>query len=182
MGKHVSRRNLLKLGTAAGLGSLAGCDQVAFPGLSRAEGPPQPAATDASELPATSASGFRYEVQRSDEDWRARLTEDEYTVLREGGTEPRNSSPLATETRNGTYACKGCELPIYSSSQKIILPQGWVFFRHSYENAVLTGIDSGQIEAHCRRCGSHLGHILSVQKQIVHCINGSALNFTPIGS
>ena len=181
MDKHVSRRHLLRLGSAAGLASLAACDQVAFPGLSA---PDQSVGetTPPADLPATSAAGFRFEVQRTEEDWRARLTEDEYTILREGGTEPRNSSPLATETRRGTYACKGCELPIYSSAQKIILPQGWVFFRHSYENAVLTGIDSGQIEVHCRRCASHLGHVLYVETQIVHCINGSALIFTPIGS
>jgi len=72
-------------------------------------------------------------------------------------------------------------LPIYSSSQKVVLSRGWAFFYHSYENATLTGIDRGQIEAHCRRCGSHLGHILYVESDILHCINGSALEFTPIG-
>jgi peptide-methionine (R)-S-oxide reductase len=173
---------MIRLGSAAGLGALAACDGVTFPGLTNGATPSSTPAADGSDQPATSASGFRYEVRRTEAEWRAKLTEDELKILREGGTEPRNSSPLATETRNGTYACKGCDLPTYSSSQKVILPQGWVFFSHSYENAVLTGIDNGQIEAHCRRCGSHLGHILYVQSMIVHCINGSALNFTPIGS
>jgi len=182
MGKHISRRNILKFGFVTGLGALAACDGVTFPGLSNGSPSAETPAQTGTDQPATIASGFRYEVQRTEAEWRARLSEDEYTILREGGTEPRNSSPLAAETRNGTYACKGCDLPIYSSSQKIILPQGWVFFHHSYENAVLTGIDNGQIEAHCRRCGSHLGHILYVQSKIVHCINGSALSFTPIGS
>ena len=189
MGKHISRRHILRFGTVMGLGALAGCDQITFPGLSGpAQNPAQPSGpsplSDAppADMSITSASGLRYEVQRTDADWRARLSEHEYAILREGGTEPRHSSPLATETRNGTYACKGCELPIYSSSEKIILPQGWVFFHHSYDNAVLTGVDQGHIEAHCRRCGSHLGHILYVETQVLHCINGTSLIFTPIGS
>lgn len=180
MDEHISRRNLLHVGTITGLASLAACDGVTFPGLTSPE-TPSPGDPTAGRAPISTASGFSYEVQRTEAEWRARLSEDEYTILREGGTEPRRSSPLATEAANGTYACKGCELPIYSSSQKLVLPQGWAFFRHSYENAVLTAIDNGTIEAHCRRCGSHLGHILYVQTEILHCINGSALVFTAAG-
>ncbi|MEO9970997.1 MAG: peptide-methionine (R)-S-oxide reductase [Hyphomonadaceae bacterium] len=180
MGKNISRRTILQAGSMAGLGTLAACDGVTFPGFSSADGPspiaPIPTATTAPPQPEPNAS-FSFEVQRTEEAWRARLTDSEYTILREGGTEPRHSSPLATATGKGTYLCKGCDLPIYLSAQKIILPKGWAFFTHSIENSVLTGIDNGAIEAHCRRCGSHLGHVLYVEGQILHCINGSALVF-----
>jgi len=189
MGEHVSRRSILQMGSVAGLGVLAACDGVEFPGFSTpdqatpsgAETPAAPAPTAPTDVkpPATTASGFGYEIVRTEDQWRAQLSTSEYGILRDGGTEPRHSSPLTTETANGTYACKGCGLPVYSSAQKTNLNIGWVFFRHSYENSTLTGIDNGAIEAHCRRCGSHLGHILYVESEILHCINGAALEFTP---
>ncbi len=139
---------------------------------------------------------FPYEVQRTEEEWRAMLSEDEYSIMREGGTEPRFTSDLWNEERAGTYHCKGCDLKIYDSEWKVILPIGWVFWFHSEPNSVLTGIDiipadmseasedmpaedQVALEVHCRRCGSHLGHIFSIEEEVTHCINGSALNFTP---
>lgn len=183
MDKTISRRTLIQFGTVASLGAVSACEGVTFPGFASAVEPSTPTEPVVPPPPRTGASagGFQFEVQLSEPEWRARLSDQEYEILRNGGTEPRHSSPLATEERNGTYACRGCDLPIYSSSQKVVLSRGWAFFYHSYENATLTGIDRGQIEAHCRRCGSHLGHILYVESDILHCINGSALEFTPIG-
>lgn len=181
MGNRMSRRKVLQLGSIAGLGTLAACEGVEFPGINA---PSTPAATPDILPPApnsTSTTGFEFEIQRTDAQWRARLNEEEYRILRRGGTEPRHTSPLATENASGIYACKGCDLPIYSSTHKVILDRGWAFFRHSYENATMTAIDNDQIEAHCRRCGSHLGHILYVEREILHCINGSALTFTTAG-
>ena len=82
-------------------------------------------------------------------------------------------------------------MPLYQSGWKEILSIGWVFFRHSEPNAVLTGLDwpdgaeetpgstLAQMEAHCRRCGSHLGHIVFAENKLLHCINGTALKFVP---
>lgn len=135
---------------------------------------------------------FQYEVNRTDAEWRAMLAGDEYGILREGYTEQPKSSPLWTETRVGTYACKGCDLQVFDSRWKRQLEKGWVFFFHAEPNSVLTDIDgptpdygdmaSGEeavTEIHCRRCGSHLGHLLIVEGAMSHCINGAALNFTP---
>ena len=142
---------------------------------------------------ASSASnGYTYEVTRTEEEWHAHLNDDEYQILRNAKTEPPHSHPYATSTDKGVYACRGCDLDIYDSSWKVILDKGWVFFKHSQTNSVLTSIDGGpngngvdelgrfaMIEAHCRRCGSHMGHILMVDNDLLHCINGISLKFTP---
>lgn len=131
-----------------------------------------------------------FEVTRTDDEWRAMLTDDEFNILRKGSTELPHTSPLVSETREGIYCCKGCDLTAYASTWKVPLDIGWVFFSHSQPRATLTSIDGeppsgmgdddgpgAMIEVHCRRCASHLGHIVVAQGQLVHCINGSALNF-----
>lgn len=136
-----------------------------------------------------------YSVMRSDAEWREHLEDIEHYVLRDGGTEAPHSSSLWNNTAVGTYCCKGCDLTVYRSLQKIELDKGWVFFRHSLKDTVLTDLDLGQgamgdpfaemqaaMEVHCRRCGSHLGHIVSlpeVKNRPIHCINGFALSFQP---
>ena len=131
---------------------------------------------------------FRYEVALSEAEWEARLTAEEFYILRQGGTEVPKSSPLWNETRAGLYRCKGCGLLNYSGDQKVVLDKGWVFFEHSEPDAVLTGLDRHEpragsvfymMEAHCRRCGSHLGHIVSIDNKVLHCINGLSLTFKP---
>lgn len=141
---------------------------------------------------ATSGDSFTYEIQRSDDEWRAMLSDFEYKILREFDTELPHTSPLAKETADGVYHCKGCELASFSSNWKVPIDKGWVFFAHSEDNAVLTSIDGPQqaygmnpngfgnlVEIHCRRCGSHLGHQLIVTRKMVYCINGTALTFVP---
>ncbi len=131
---------------------------------------------------------FQYSYARTDAQWRAQLSDFEYSILREGKTEPKKSSPLWKENRPGAYRCKGCNLLAYSSDYKVVLKKGWVFFRQGEPDSILMGIDlvtsyggkeknETAIEAHCRRCGSHLGHVLYVKGEILHCINGTSLNF-----
>ena len=189
MANLYARRFILKGAGLIGLGAVSACDGVTFPGLDT--GKDAPASSDPLPLrtapapippspvtPATSA-GFSYEIERTDADWRARLTPAEYAILREGGTEQPNSHRYTQKSDDGAYHCRGCALPIYSSAQKVNLDIGWVFFRHAIPKSILTDIDQGRIEAHCRRCGGHLGHILNVETQILHCINGIALEFMP---
>ena len=133
---------------------------------------------------------FDYEITRTEAEWRARLG-DAYPVLREGRTEQPMSSGIWAEARPGRYDCRGCDLTQYRSAMKIHLPKGWLFFVASEPNAQLMSQDAsaeagatpsaGQIdiEVHCRRCGSHMGHILLVEGQVLHCINGASLNFVP---
>lgn len=133
---------------------------------------------------------FDYEVTRTEAEWRA-LLGDDYAILREGKTELPRSSPLWAEAREGTYACKGCDLLQYTSSTKVNLLKGWVFFYGSEPNTQMMSQDTGSdmadapptsrlaIEVHCRRCGSHMGHILLVEGNVLHCINGASLTFRP---
>jgi len=136
---------------------------------------------------------FAFEITRTDDEWLGMLTREEYVILRKGSTELPKTSALWNNTAEGTYCCRGCDLTVYDSVWKVELDKGWAFFKQSRENAVLMGIDGEPpdgmapeddrfgaiIEAHCRRCGSHLGHILPVEGKTLHCINGASLQFRP---
>ncbi|MEM9477883.1 MAG: peptide-methionine (R)-S-oxide reductase [Pseudomonadota bacterium] len=135
-------------------------------------------------------AAFAFEVTRTDTEWREMLTQDEYVILRKGSTELPHTSPLVQEEREGIYCCKGCDLTVYTSTWKVPLDIGWVFFSHSEPRSVLTSIDGAppdgmgndggpgaMMEVHCRRCSSHLGHIVFAKGKLVHCVNGGALNF-----
>jgi len=134
---------------------------------------------------------FPYEVTRTEKEWRAKLTKDEYNILRKGGTELPKTSELWNNTADGVYSCKGCDLQLYDSKWKVPVDMGWVFFRQSRPNSLLMGIDGlpaeynitngppSMIEVHCRRCGSHMGHILRVKEDVLNCIDGTSLTFQP---
>jgi peptide-methionine (R)-S-oxide reductase len=148
-------------------------------------------ATAKIEMGGNGDEEFQYEVVRTKAEWLERLTEAEYRVLREAKTEEPKSTPLWQETRNGTYTCRGCDLPVYKSSWNVQLEKGWVFFNHGVPNSLLMDVDwpktgfmnqaygiLATIETHCRRCGSHMGHIFIVEGTQLHCINGTSLVFT----
>lgn len=125
-----------------------------------------------------------FEVMRSDAEWRAMLTKAQYKVMRKEGTERAGSSPLDRNYAAGTYSCRGCDLPVYSSEAKYDSGTGWPSFWQSLPNAVGTRPDrrllSVRTEVHCRRCGSHLGHIFDDGPPPTgkrHCLNGVSLVF-----
>jgi peptide-methionine (R)-S-oxide reductase len=130
-----------------------------------------------------------FEISMSKEEWRARLTEGQFAVLREEATERAYSSPLHDNKRAGMYHCAGCDLPLYSSTTKYDSGTGWPSFYKSQPNAIRTKPDrklfTVRTEVHCRRCGGHLGHIFDDGPQPTgkrHCLNGLALTFQPSGS
>ena len=135
---------------------------------------------------AASAAKGRFEVTRSDAEWRKLLTADQYYVLREHGTEYAGSSPLDREKRRGTFHCAGCDLPLFSSSTKYDSGTGWPSFWQPLPNAIGTSIDrslfSVRTEVHCRRCGGHLGHVFNdgpAPTGLRYCMNGVAMTFKP---
>ena len=144
---------------------------------------------------AQDSQDYTFEITRTLPEWLQLLNEEEFRIMRLQGTEKPKSSETWDETRPGHYACKGCDLTVYYSEWKTVLNKGWAFFRHAAPNALLMGIDGAaaipmadamgastkkaKIEVHCRRCGSHMGHVLWVEKEVLHCINGQALNFVP---
>jgi len=135
--------------------------------------------------PQAAAAG-PFEIEKSDADWRRILTPAQYDVLREHGTEPPFSSPLDHEKRKGTFACAGCDLPLFSSDTKFDSGTGWPSFYRPLPDAVATSDDRSflmhRTEVHCRRCGGHLGHVFNDGPQptgLRYCMNGLALKFAP---
>jgi peptide-methionine (R)-S-oxide reductase len=135
---------------------------------------------------ARAEDGGTFEVTYSDEEWRRRLTPEQYYVLREQGTERAGSSPLDREKRAGTFVCAGCELPLFSSETKFDSGTGWPSFYAPLDNAIGTSEDSSlfftRTEVHCRRCGGHLGHVFEdgpPPTGLRYCMNGVALKFVP---
>jgi peptide-methionine (R)-S-oxide reductase len=131
------------------------------------------------------ASG-KYAVTHSDADWMKILGSDRYFILREGGTEPPNSSALIGENRPGTYRCAGCQLALFSSKNKYDSGDGWPSFWTVLPDATRTQSDFAiaeeRTEVHCRQCGGHLGHIFDdgpAPTHLRYCIDGLALKFVP---
>ena len=127
-----------------------------------------------------------FEVTRSEAEWRAMLSDAEYRVMREEGTEPAGSSPLYKLYAPGTYHCRGCDLPLYPSDTKYDSGTGWPSFWKSLPGSVATKPDRKlflvRTEVHCRRCGSHLGHVFDDGPRPTgkrHCLNGVSLVFRP---
>src|ERR1700687_4283482 len=114
-----------------------------------------------SDVAAATAAAGTFEVEKPDAEWRRLLTPAQYDVLRHQGTERPGSSPLDHEKRQGTFACVGCDLPLFSSETKFNSGTGWPSFYQPLLNAVGTSVDRtlllSRTEVHCRRCGGHLG-------------------------
>ena len=118
--------------------------------------------------------------------WRERLTEEEFRVLRKEGTERAGTSPLNAEKRAGTFVCAGCALPLFSSETKYESGTGWPSFFDTLDGAVETKRDFKLIvprtEYHCARCGGHQGHVFNDGPEptgLRYCNNGVALDFVP---
>jgi peptide-methionine (R)-S-oxide reductase len=123
----------------------------------------------------------------SDAEWRRRLPELSYEVLRHEGTERAGTSPLLAEHRKGVFACLGCGLPLFKSEWKFESHTGWPSFYTEIPGALGRKIDRKlaievRTEYHCARCLGHQGHIFKDGPRptgLRYCNNGASLKFVP---
>ncbi|WP_371125928.1 peptide-methionine (R)-S-oxide reductase MsrB [Bosea sp. (in: a-proteobacteria)] len=127
-----------------------------------------------------------YPYELSDAEWRAKLTPEQYNVLRGHGTERPGSCALNFEKRAGTFSCVGCGQALFRNGTKFESGTGWPSFNEPLEGAVGTTEDRKfgmlRTEVHCANCGGHLGHVFPdgpPPTGLRYCINGVAMDFEP---
>ena len=125
-------------------------------------------------------------VIKSNKEWKEILTNDQYYILRQEGTEPPFTSALNDEKREGEYFCAGCKTPLFSSKMKYDSGTGWPSFFEHYPNVIGTKLDfkllMPRTEYHCAVCEGHHGHVFDDGPQPTgkrYCNNGLSLTFAP---
>ncbi|MDD9910809.1 MAG: peptide-methionine (R)-S-oxide reductase MsrB [Ahrensia sp.] len=124
-------------------------------------------------------------IDKSEDEWRAQLTPEQFYVLRQEGTERAFTSPLNNEKREGMFVCAGCEYPLFDAATKFDSGTGWPsFFAPVESEAVTEHVDRKlfmkRTEVRCANCGGHLGHVFPDGPDptgLRYCMNGVALNF-----
>lgn len=157
---------------------------MALTACGRSQSRPTPSSTVSDTLDVHPRLSDVPPIDKTTEEWRAILAEDEFHILFEAGTEPRHSSPLLEESRRGTFICAACRLPLFPSKTKYESGTGWPSFWAPLEGRVETKKDMKlgypRTEYHCMRCGGHQGHVFNDGPEptgLRYCNNGLALRF-----
>ncbi len=126
-------------------------------------------------------------LEKSDAEWKAQLTPEQYAVLRHQHTERAGTSNLLSEHRHGIFRCVACDAPLFASDSKFESGTGWPSFTKPFVPANIVIAEDNTLfmkrdEVHCARCGSHLGHVFDDGPAPTgqrYCLNGITLKFEP---
>ena len=127
-------------------------------------------------------------VNKTDEQWRQELSDLEYHVLREAGTERPGTGELLHEKREGIYSCRACGAELFDAGTKFDAGCGWPSFYEASRSDAVELLDDDSLgmrrtEVRCARCGSHLGHVFPDAPQTPtgnrFCMNSVSLTFDP---
>lgn len=140
---------------------------------------------DTNSKPINSSKKMKdYKVQKSDEEWRKILSDVEYRVLIEKGTEYPGTGEYNIFMEEGIYNCKGCDNPLFTSDQKFESNCGWPSFDNAIEGSVEYKNDytlgMTRVEILCTNCGGHLGHVFNdgpTESGKRYCVNSVSIDF-----
>jgi peptide-methionine (R)-S-oxide reductase len=163
--------------------ALVSCNRAPAPARPTVNAEPAPRAAYADAAPPP--VGER--LQRSEPQWRAALTPEQFRVLREQGTEMAFTGRYWDHHARGTYVCAACGAPLFSSEDKFNSGTGWPSYTRPIEAGRVEGTTDTshgmtRDEVHCARCGGHLGHVFDDGPQPTgqrYCINSVSLEFRP---
>ncbi|ELR05635.1 hypothetical protein VC83_07641 [Pseudogymnoascus destructans] len=129
-----------------------------------------------------------FPLQKSNDEWQAVLSKEQFRILRQKGTEPPGTGKYDTHApETGTYTCAGCSAPLYTASHKFVSGCGWPAYFDSIPGAVERRADRSmgatRTEIICANCGGHLGHVFKGEGYETptderHCVNSVSLNFS----
>lgn len=138
---------------------------------------------------AVAAMAAEGSIQKSEEEWRAILSPEQFRILRQKGTELRGTGEYDKFYGDGIYNCGGCGTPLYKSTTKFNSGCGWPAFYEGLPGAInrTPDPDGRRTEITCAACGGHLGHVFkgegfSTPTDERHCVNSVSIKFAPANS